>query len=524
MQSTILQNSVKSIRELRNVVDQADQHKTHTGNELSYDQYCDLLISAANAYDDLLKSKDSKGPTRSIYKNDIVDDVDQYQDCDEYQNTETFNIDTPIDVVQLFTMEHKNFRKPPDPATRLSPESWGQLDQRTRKMWNQLNPEAKRTILGSSNNGSGIKSINNSGPPSNPVHTNLHNISAWDFLKANLHNMKGQKSTEDTLQHIPALENNQEDDNTIMINAMKGLYRDHMDDHGNAKTSKGTLTDRSSLIPPTSPTDIRSLLSTTKTRSANKHVIYRVSSQHSKNCVSLVDRGANGGVAGDDIRIISRTHRKVIIQGIDNHQINDIPIITAGGVISTQRGKVIAIFHQYAYTGKGSSIHSSGQIEWNANKVDDRSIKVGGTQHITTPDGYIIPINIRCGLPRIKLRPYTDDEWEELPHIIMTSAVEWDPSVLDHDIEDDERWYDAISDNTTELKMWDEFGRYRERVEVSHSKHVYKDIHDAVDDSVIYHTYKTHIVTSKYGETIVMDHDIKNPVMIKEQEPNYDIF
>lgn len=99
------------------MVDQADQHKTHAGNKLSYDQYCDLLISAADSYDDLLKSRASKGPTWSIYKNYIMDDVDQYQDCGECQTDEIFNIDTPIDVVQVFTTEHKNFRKPPDPAT-----------------------------------------------------------------------------------------------------------------------------------------------------------------------------------------------------------------------------------------------------------------------------------------------------------------------------------------------------------------------------------------------------------------------
>ena len=59
IQHTMLQNLVKSIRELRNVVDQADQHKTHTGNKISYDQYCDLLISAAIAYDNLLKFRAS---------------------------------------------------------------------------------------------------------------------------------------------------------------------------------------------------------------------------------------------------------------------------------------------------------------------------------------------------------------------------------------------------------------------------------------------------------------------------------
>ena len=208
-----------------------------------------------------------------------------------------------------------------------------------------MDPAAKRTIIGTSKNGSCISTSNNSGPALNQLHTKLHNISAWDFLKANLHNIKGQKSTENTLQSIPELKINQEDDSTIMINAMKGLYRNNVDEHGNAKTSKETLANTSPVIPPTPPTDIRSLLSTTKIRKANAHVIYRVSSHHSKNDVSLIDRGDNGGVAGDDIRITSRTHRKVIIQGIDNHQINNIPIITAGGVINTQRGKVIAIFH-----------------------------------------------------------------------------------------------------------------------------------------------------------------------------------
>ena len=106
----------------------------------------------------------------------------------------------------------------------------------------------------------------------------------------------------------------------------------------------------------------------------------------------------------------------------------------------------------------------------------------------------------------------------------MTNAAEWDPSVLDHSIKDDDRWYDVISDNNTEHSMWDEFGRYKERVAVSHSECMYRDLHDAVDDSVIYHTYKTRILTSKYGETIIMNNDIKNPVMIKEQEPDYDTF
>jgi hypothetical protein len=45
------------------------------------------------------------------------------------------------------------------------------------------------------------------------------------------------------------------------------------------------------------------------------------------------------------------------------------------------------------------------------------------------------------------MRPYTDVEYELLPHVIITGDVDWDPRVLDFDIDDDDDWYDAISDN-----------------------------------------------------------------------------
>jgi hypothetical protein len=86
--------------------------------------------------------------------------------------------------------------------------------------------------------------------------------------------------------------------------------------------------------------------------------------------------------------------------------IKDVLIGTVSAVVNTQRGEVIAIMHQYAYTGKGGTIHSSGQLEWCGNDVNDHSIKIeGGRQRLTTPDGYIIPINVRRGLPYITMRP-----------------------------------------------------------------------------------------------------------------------
>jgi hypothetical protein len=108
---------------------------------------------------------------------------------------------------------------------------------------------------------------------------------------------------------------------------------------------------------------------------------------------------------------------------------------------------VIGIFPQYAYLGSGKTIHSAAQLEHYQNDVNDRSIKVsGGLQRILTLDGYVIPINIVAGLPYISMRPYTDDEWDLLPHVILTSDLDWDPTVLDHTLDDDEHWYDAMCD------------------------------------------------------------------------------
>jgi hypothetical protein len=57
---------------------------------------------------------------------------------------------------------------------------------------------------------------------------------------------------------------------------------------------------------------------------------YKVSyhKEHHGISPSLVDRGANGGVAGNDVRITFKTNRTVDIKGIDNHCCTNIYIGT----------------------------------------------------------------------------------------------------------------------------------------------------------------------------------------------------
>ena len=150
--------------------------------------------------------------------------------------------------------------------------------------------------------------------------------------------------------------------------------------------------------------DINKVLSAKRSRQIQvcKHYIFQ-HANHTNN--QLVDRGANGGLAGSDMRVIYKTHRKINISGIDNHEVTGLDVVTAATLLNTSLGKVIGIFNEYAYLGKGSSIHSSGQLEWFKTLVDEKSIKVGGTQLITTLDGYFIPLLM------IQFPPEMNENW-----------------------------------------------------------------------------------------------------------------
>jgi hypothetical protein len=54
--------------------------------------------------------------------------------------------------------------------------------------------------------------------------------------------------------------------------------------------------------------------------------------------------------------------------------------------------------------------------------------------------GYPTPLNINDGFTHLSIDPNTDHKWDNLPHAICTSELEWDPSVLDHDVREDEQW------------------------------------------------------------------------------------
>ncbi len=108
-------------------------------------------------------------------------------------------------------------------------------------------------------------------------------------------------------------------------------------------------------------------------------------------CGTLVDRGANGGIIGNNTHVF-RTHIDTVdVTGIDNHALPSLKLVDASTLVQSNHGLIVIIMQQYAYHGLGCTIHSSSQLEHYKNIVEDRSMKCGGKQCICTHVGYIIP-------------------------------------------------------------------------------------------------------------------------------------
>jgi hypothetical protein len=62
------------------------------------------------------------------------------------------------------------------------------------------------------------------------------------------------------------------------------------------------------------------------------------------------------------------------------------------------------------------------------------------------------------------MRPFTDEEFEELLHVLWTSEDDWDPTSLDSVISDNPNWYEAEPSPPLPDPMYDEYGEFRGHV------------------------------------------------------------
>jgi hypothetical protein len=119
------------------------------------------------------------------------------------------------------------------------------------------------------------------------------------------------------------------------------------------------------------PGDIRRVISKSAKRSVNIALMeYKVSFHKASfgRSMSQIDRGANRGVAGYDVRIIFRTNRPVDIKGIDNHHVNDIGIGTVGGVVKPQN-TVLSLSYCTNMHYLARDLTSIRHVNWNGTRT-----------------------------------------------------------------------------------------------------------------------------------------------------------
>ena len=107
---------------------------------------------------------------------------------------------------------------------------------------------------------------------------------------------------------------------------------------------------------PMQDSEIEDLLETHTSYTVNMASTYHVSKHSASSFGSLVDRGANGGLAGAEVHVLERTGRKVSVTGIDDHELPGLDIVTCVALIQTNHGKINMLMHEHAYNGRGNTM------------------------------------------------------------------------------------------------------------------------------------------------------------------------
>ena len=132
---------------------------------------------------------------------------------------------------------------------------------------------------------------------------------------------------------------------------------------------------------------------------------------------------------------------------------------------------LIVVFHQFAGMQRGprTTIISSAQLE-SYSKVVNSSLPMTG---LSFPYTFVRVFHTwKCA------RTQPDQEWDALPHVIMTSDVDWDPAIMDGEfpLSGQENDLDScVYDNNT---IFDARGQYKNRALVASARqHHHAPVH-----------------------------------------------
>jgi Reverse transcriptase (RNA-dependent DNA polymerase) len=493
----MLQNSVGDVPDLANVKQLSDQIVARGENQLGVEGYLELLLSACSTYDKKHASTRPPGQ-RNVYNVNTEMDDDGFYDANS--NNDVFHVDT--DVTDILA-HSSNVRSQSSLTSRGS--SMSSFIPKTE--WMNMSPEQREEILAKRRKERGLQ---------NNTQLSRH---------VNAHDTQEVVNLDDIIEYMinTHVLSTETDVAEAATTATSDTLLAHMAGRSSTGTSPGDI--RKVLASKQGPTNKNKTIKSNETAltapetltvddttyylnkgetvsfkgchySAHSSMIQYCVGQHEYSALdkALVDRGANGGICGDDMLVLEGSERFVDVSGLAGHRENQLRIVTAQALIQTHKGNVIAVFHQMALLGKGKSILSCVQMEHYGAAIDDKSLCLGGKQRIIM-DGYQIPLDFQNGLPYLPCRPPTKEEVHTLPHVIMTSDVDWDPSTYDNTIDNMDQFYDAEEDEVHN-SPFDAQGQYRHRTIATHTvlgemeysdAYEYPDYHDMIDDIIDYH-------------------------------------
>jgi hypothetical protein len=362
------------------------------------------------------------------------------------------NIESDTDILHEF-LAFKAARINADGNARMDGSTWHSLTPEDKAIWDTISESAKSTILkvaaSPSQSSDRARQPPRRQPPRQVNNRDVTTI-VNDFV-AYLH--FAQLESEDETEQTSDMSS--QNDSTALTeepNDYKAYLTKVIDKKVKPSDPRRMMSSSLARNPPTKPTTKKVTIDgETFVREANMvtssyHHRIAEESLHLREVVgSLVDRGTNITVAGNNCRVISEMlHVRADVTGFQNHQATNLKVGTVGYFTESWQGPCISIIPQSALLGTGNTMISAAQLEAHGVVVNDKSSVVGGKQYISTPDGYDFPIDIVNGLPYTPMRPFTDEEWETLPHVFL-GAADWDPRSLDCILSDKEKWHDTIS-------------------------------------------------------------------------------
>ena len=438
MKKNMLQNAVSDLQPFK-AVKTSEQLEIAKGNgPIAYQQYITLLWGVASQYDKDLLPKQNR--SNRLINMHLTNDETIYEYEEEgFMPNITQSHDYFVNETHSRRDNKSQFRRRPS----LHNEIWKNLTLTDQAHWDKISTHGKWNII------NGIRRTMQDKPSGTIGHQ--QKVNKLTIFDKDIRNQYEDDTHPSSLDQLPqTTDDSFLHDNHILINAATS--------HTDLDPS-----DIRRVLSDSVPSKLPQKVNEDDTRLEDKKKLkfkaslhqYKVSTHdHTSPLGALVDRGANGGIAGNDIRVITKTDRMVDVSGIDNHEMTNLQIVTAGGVVKSQRGNIIVILNQFAHVPNGKTILSSIQLESFGNLVDDKSVKLkSGKQIIVTLDGYVLPLNFSRGLAYLSIRPFTDEEWETLQHVVLTADNEWDPSIYDLNVGHRDFTLESFPDHVNEYEL-----------------------------------------------------------------------